>query len=337
MVAAADLEQAFRTPLTLNAKSGETVLVITDDAMDPALAQGLAGAARDLGMHPVIVTMPARETHSSDPVPSVVAAAMDPSVDLAVYLTSTAMAHAPFNEHMLDAGKRFILMEELTAAMLAPGGPAFADYHAIDALGQKIARRFSDGAAIRVTCPNGTDLTARIDGRVGRSIAGLPLVMRPSGGGGCAFPDGEAHVCPVEGTGEGRIVFDLTAHSIGTLDEPLVLEVEKGMVREVSGGRGAKTWNRILTRLNDPACYNCPAEIAVGLNPMVTPLGVMRTDKKMYGTAHIGMGDTLALGGTCKAAIRLEGVISRPTVVVDGMTIAADGTLYPDGREASEG
>lgn len=329
------LAHAFRTPLELNARKGDTVLVITDTAMPPDLARALADAARQLEMVPIVATMEPRATHSHDPDPPVIAAALDPATDLSIYLTSTAMAHAPFNELMLDAGKRFILMEELSAEMLAPDGPAFADYRAIDAVGQKIARRFTEGGAVRVTCPNGTDLTARIDGRVGRSISGLPLVMRDSGGGGCAFPDGEAHVCPVEGTGEGRIVFDLTAHSVGRLSEPLILTVEKGEVVSIEGGAGARTWRDILERHGDPGCYNCPAEIAVGLNPMITPLGVMRTDKKMYGSAHIGMGDTLALGGTCKASLRLEGVIATPTVSVDGVIVAEAGELYPDGKDSS--
>lgn len=327
-----DLARAFETPLRLNARAGETVMVLTDDRMDPALPRALIIAARSLGMTPILTEMPARATHSQDPPAALAAAALHPDVGLCVYLTSTAMAHAPFNEHMLDAGKRFILMEELTAAMLEPGGPAFADYHAIDALGQQIAARLTAGREVHVTCPNGTDLRARIDDRPGRSIAGLPLVMRPSGGGGCAFPDGESHVCPVEGTGQGRIVFDLTAHSVGALDEPLVLDVVDGMVTAITGGRGAQVWREILDRHGDAGSYNCPAEIALGLNRQIRPMGVMRTDKKLYGSAHIGMGDTLALGGTCKAALRLEGVIRYPRVSVDGRVIAENGELYPDGK-----
>ncbi|QJW83839.1 hypothetical protein HK414_06950 [Ramlibacter terrae] len=102
-----------------------------------------------------------------------------------------------------------------------------------------------------MTCPNGTDLTASIVGRPGRSIAGMPLALHPGKGGGCAFPDGEAHVCPVEGTGEGRVVFDLTAHSVGALKEPIILTIKKGMVTDIEGGhqarRGAASSNKPTT------------------------------------------------------------------------------------------
>jgi len=60
-------------------------------------------------------------------------------------------------------------------------------------------------------------------------------------------------VCPVEGTGEGRVVFDLTAHSVGALKEPIVLTIEKGMVTKIEGGFQAQTWRSILDKANDPA------------------------------------------------------------------------------------
>ena len=47
----------------------------------------------------------------------------------------------------------------------------------------------------------------------------------------------------------------------------------------------------------------------------------------MYGTSHIGMGDTMALGGTCLAKLRLEGVIRRPEISVDGQTLTRDGKI----------
>ncbi|MBI0537251.1 hypothetical protein D9599_16895 [Roseomonas sp. KE2513] len=326
----AEITRMLRTPLELNAKSGDRILIITDTAMDPLLWQGLSAAAREMGIEPVVTIMSPRETHATDPVAPIRRAAMGDDVDLCIYLTSTAMAHAPITDALVDRGQRFILMEELTPAMLAPDGPASADYHALNALGQKLAAIFSAGETVRVRCDNGTDLTASIKGRPGRSIAGLPLRLRPDGGGGCAFPDGEAHVCPVEGTGEGTVVFDLTAHSVGRIQEPLRLTIRKGMVTAIEGGREAEIWNDILRRHDDPNNLNAPAEVAIGLNPKVTPTGSMRTDKKKYGTSHIGIGDTIALGGTCHARLRLEGVISAPEIEVDGQVLTRGGRILVD-------
>ena len=322
-----DLVRILRKPLELNAKAGDKILIITDTKMDPVLWQSLATAANAMDIEPAVGIMTPRATHATDPVSALRTAALDPKTDLVIYLTSTAMAHARLTDDLIDHGKRFILMEELTPEMLAADGPASADYFAMNELGTRIAKIFTAGKKVHVKSPNGTDLTCSIEGRPGRSIAGLPLQMHPGKGGGCAFPDGESHVCPVEGTGEGLVVFDLTAHSVGRLTQPLRLVVEKGMVVRIEGGSEADIWRDILARHGDPNSFNCPAEVSIGLNPKVRPTGSMRTDKKMYGTSHIGMGDTIALGGTCHANLRLEGVIKEPEISVDGVVLTRGGKI----------
>lgn len=324
-----EIVKSFRIPLELNAKPNDKILIITDTRMDPTLWHAIGAAATELNMEPTIAIIPPRKAHGYDPTAPIVSAAKDPQTDLIVYLTSTAMAHAPLTNELLDLGKRFLLMEELTVDMMLPEGPAGADYVAMNDLGQKVAGVFTNGRTVRIQSEGGTDLSAAIEGRSGRSVAARIPVMRASGGGGCAFPDGEAHVCPLEGTGEGVIVFDLTAHSIGSLREPLRLTVEKGMVTKIEGF-GAAKWNDILEKYGDPNSYNCPAEIAVGLNPNVTPTGSMRTDKKLYGSTHIGMGDTVVLGGTCHAKLRLEGVIRAPLITVDGQVLTEAGKIVID-------
>ncbi|MBN8816814.1 MAG: hypothetical protein J0J06_15375 [Sphingomonas sp.] len=324
------LTKVLRTPLELNnVQPGERVMILTDTGMDPSLWQAAQAAATELGAEPLVTIMNKREGHTRNPPQPLIAAGIDPETDLCLYLTSTAMAHSDFSHRMRDHMKRVVLMEELTPDMLAPGGPGTADYPALYRLGKKLADVFTAGETVRVRCPNGTDLTAGIRGRIGRSIAGIPHPMG-KGGTGCAFPDGETHVCPEEGTGEGRIVFDLTAHSTGRLEEPLILTVERGGVTNVEGGRGAAIWRDLLERRPNPNNYNCPAEIAIGLNPRVTPTGLMRTDKKKYGAVHIGVGDTIALGGTCHANVRLEGVIDKPEVTVDGQVLTRGGDILVD-------
>ena len=325
-----DLVRMLRTPLDLNCKPGDKILIVTDTAIDPIVWQAFAAAAGTMNIEYTIALMSPRATHALNPTSAICTAAKDPDTDLVVYLTSTALAHSPLNAELLEIGKRHLLMEELTPAMLRPDGPAGADYPKMNVLGKKVEKIFSEGKSIRVTCPNGTDLTASIEGRPGRAITGTVFKMRDNGGGGCAFPDGETHICPVEGTGEGRVVFDLTAHSVGALKEHIILTIEKGFVTKIEGGAQAEIWRNILATHGDAGSFNAPAEIALGLNPNVKPIGSMRTDKKMYGTAHIGMGDTITLGGTCHAKLRLEGVISKPEISVDGIKVSSQGKILVD-------
>jgi leucyl aminopeptidase (aminopeptidase T) len=322
-----EILKALRVPLELNTKPGDKVLFITDTRIEQEIWSGMAAAANELGLEPTIAIMTPRISHGYDPTTPIMAAALDPELSLVIYLTSTAMAHSTLSEELIKQGKKFILMEEVTSDMLLQGGPAYADYVTMGEMGDKVADIFTNGSHIRVQSDLGTDLTAIIEGRPGRNVAGKVVAMSTTGGGGCAFPDGEVHVCPIEGTGEGIIVFDTTAHSVGLLKEPIRLTVEKGMVTKIEGGIEAEKWRQIFDEHGDPNSYNCPAEIAIGTNPNVTITGSMRTDKKVYGGSHIGVGDTLVIGGTCEAKLRLEGVIKEPIITVDGRILTKGGKI----------
>lgn len=322
-----EIMKAVRVPLELNAKPGQKVLIITDTRIEPEVWTAMAAAANELGIEPSVAVMTPRKSHGYEPTTPIVNAALDPELNLIIYMTSTAMAHTVLSEEIIKSGKAFILMEEVTTDMLLQGGPAYADYKAMGILGNKVADLFTKGSTIRVQSELGTDLTASIVGRPGRNVSGVVPIMSESGGGGCAFPDGEVHVCPVEGTGEGVIVFDTTAHSVGSLKEPIRLTVEKGMVTKIEGGIEAEIWRQTFDKYGDPNSYNCPAEIAIGTNPNVKITGSMRTDKKLYGATHIGVGDSIVIGGTCKAKLRLEGVIKEPIISVDGCVLTSGGKI----------
>lgn len=120
-------------------------------------------------------------------------------------------------DDLVEAGKKFILMEELSLYMLAPGGPAWADYEAKELLG------LEDRPGLHRRQPGPRDLPQRH--RPHRQHRGAPWRPRTAGaallalhlgkGAAALFLDGEASTARLdEGTGEGRVVFDLTAHSV---------------------------------------------------------------------------------------------------------------------------
>ncbi|RLB05177.1 MAG: hypothetical protein DRG83_03090 [Deltaproteobacteria bacterium] len=329
-----EIMKSARVILELNAKPGDKILIITDTRMDPDVWGAMAAAANELGVEATVAMMTPREAHGYDPTTPIMSAARDPDLKICIYLTSTALAHSAMSAEILKLGKGMILMEEVSPEMLLQGGPIAVDYAAMNEIGEKVAELLTKGKRIRVQSKMGTDLTASIEGRGAMVETGkirpLPHMAGTSGGGGCAFPSGEVNVCPLEGTGEGTVVFDTTAHSVGALKEPIRLTVEKGMVTKIEGGVEAAKWREILEKYGDPNSYNCPAEIAIGLNPNVTLTGSMRTDKKLYGACHIGVGDTIVLGGTCKAKLRLEGVIREPVITIDDRVVTEGGKILVD-------
>ena len=52
---------------------------------------------------------------------------------------------------------------------------------------------------------------------------------------------------------------------------------------------------------------------------------IVLEDEKGYGTVHLAFGTNLSFGGTVKAGCHLDGVILRPTLSLDGMTVLRNG------------
>ena len=81
-----------------------------------------------------------------------------------------------------------------------------------------------------------------------------------------------------------------------------------------------------LDSKQDPNVYNV-AEMGLGLNPNCRFMGFMLEDEGVYGTAHIGIGTSITLGGTAKAACHYDLIMKDATVTADGKMILKDGKV----------
>ena len=110
----------------------------------------------------------------------------------------------------------------------------------------------------------------------------------------------------------------------GVLEEPVTLKVENGRIVDISGGRQAKMLADNLASKNDPNVYNI-AEHGVGLNPKCHFCGFMLEDEGVFGSCHIGIGTSITLGGTVKAACHYDVIMKNGTIVADGKTLMENG------------
>ena len=146
----------------------------------------------------------------------------------------------------------------------------------------------------------------------------------------CLFPGGEYNVAPVEGTGNGRVVIDLTMHHLGRLSNPISLDVEGGRIVSISGGADAWRLERHLRDYGDENAYMFPTEASIGLNPRALIIGDQREDKNILGSMHFGLGTNADVGGTISSRLHMDGVMLQPTLSVDGvMRIEAGKLLVP--------
>ena len=71
-----------------------------------------------------------------------------------------------------------------------------------------------------------------------------------------------------------------------------------------------------LAAKQDPNVYNI-AEMGVGLNPQCRFMGFMLEDEGVYGSAHIGIGTSITLGGVVKASCHYDLIMKDATIVAD--------------------
>ena len=165
-----------------------------------------------------------------------------------------------------------------------------------------------------------------MEGRTAKCVAGK--AYPEEGQYVCAFPDGEVPIGPVEGTGNGVVVWDTSAHHIHgrLLKEPIKITVKDGWATEIRGGEEARALIDYIEQYGDKNSYNCPAEFAVGLNPAARPKGIVRTDKKLLGYAHIALG-SVGSEGKIHSKLHLDGLMKDATILCDGKIVVDKGKI----------
>lgn len=298
-------------------KKGENVLIVTDT--DKVLiAEVLAAAAYAKGAEVTIMIMTPRKVHSEEP-PKTVAAAMK-EADVIFAPTTYSISRTKATVEALKAGARMVTMPDYTPDMLVEGGIE-ADFMALKRLAEKLSQKYV-GETIEVTSPAGTKLKALIKGRKPNIESGICHKK----GDFAPPPDVEVNISPVEGSAEGVLMVDASASGIGLIKETIKVTIKGGSIVSIEGGEEAKKLIKMLEAAKDPNVYNI-AEIGLGLNPKARLIGRLLEDEGALGTAHIGVGSSLPLGGKIQAPLHIDLIIRNPTINIDGKTIVENGEL----------
>jgi leucyl aminopeptidase (aminopeptidase T) len=298
-------------------KKGERLCIVTD-AHKLHIAQVLAAAGIERGAETVLLVMEPRAKAGQEP-PDAIAHAMRHS-DVVLCPVGRSITHTYAVKEAAKAGARILVMTDFTDETLVRGGIE-ADFKAVKPVCKGMAEAFARGNSLHIQSPGGTDLRVDISGRRGNA---LYCIVEP--GEFSTVPTVEANVSPVEGSASGRIVADASIPylGIGLLDEPVIADVSGGYITSISGGKQAATLLRDLESHGDRNCFNI-AEVGLGLNPKCRMIGVMLEDEGVVGSAHIGIGTSIQLGGTIKAPMHYDLLMWNPTITIDG-TIVFEGT-----------
>ena len=312
-----DLSSAVDTVLTdcLGLAEGEHVVVLTDPKRNP-IAMALTERARALRAEAVLVEMSERETNGSEPPPAVAAAMLE--CDVLVAPTTKSVSHTAARLAATNKGVRAATMPQVTEDLLVR--TMGADYEAVRSRSGTLARLLTDASSVHVTSAAGTDVTLGIDGREG--IADDGDLRKPGAFGN--LPAGEGFIAPVEGTTNGRIVFDGSIWPIGCLDAPLVVDVVDGYVENIAGDRAPEFMAIVEPHGREALAI---AELGIGTNEAAIITGNVLEDEKVLGTIHIAMGDNHSFGGRIRVSSHQDGVVLDPTVHIDDQKVLEGGAL----------
>jgi leucyl aminopeptidase (aminopeptidase T) len=302
------LESAAETAVhqCMNLQPDETCLIVTDDERE-AIGEVLYDTAAAVTDETMILRYPPGEQHGEEPAAPVAAAMQATDVFLAP--TTKSLSHTRARSDATDAGARGATLPGITEDVMIAG--LDADYDAIAAACHDLLEQVEGASEIRVTTPLGTDITIDPGNRPWQDDTGT----NHHPGDFSNLPAGEVFVSPE--TANGTYVVDGTMMPHGRLEQPIEFTVEDGYVTDI-GDDAIREQVETAADEVGRAASNL-AELGIGTNVGVTDLvGSVLLDEKAAGTVHLAIGDDAGIGGDTDAPLHLDGIITDPTVYVDG-------------------
>lgn len=301
-------------------RPGETIFVVCD-AFTRAIANAFMLQGQELGAKASLAQIPHLNRHGVEP-PAAVGEKML-AADLTISLCQNSLAHSHARRASAASG-RFLSLPQYSLDLLSDPS-IMVDYEAQAATVRRFADAFTNGSEIRVKTRSGTDLTMRVDGRVGNYCPGF---VRKAGDLGSP-PDIEANISPIETSAEGIAVIDgsIACPELGLLKAPVTLLLKNGRVVEVDSA--LNEYVEVLTQMFGPPASRrrVLAECGVGLNPKARLRGVMLVDEGTLGCVHFGFGANHAVGGCNEIDFHLDFVMRDASLWVDGVSMLRDGVL----------
>ena len=290
-------------------KPNESILIITDPDQK-SLAEKFLKAAKEITNNAKLISFDTMTENAQEP-PTKIAKKMAAS-DVALLVTTFSLSHTQARKKANLAGCRIASMPGITQDMVTR--TLAGNYSKIAKISQKLAKILTTGNKVTITSPGGTNLNLDITNRP--AIADTGLFTKPGDFGN--LPAGEAFVAPVEEKTNGTIVFDGAFADI-VLDKPIKSLVKNGVAYSITGGKAAKTLNKLFQKVSPKA--KIIAELGIGTNPNCKLSPEVLEAEKVYGTCHIALGNNQGFGGKISIPFHSDGIILNPSLLVDNKPI----------------
>ena len=309
----------------MDLRRGENVLIVCDSTTTD-IGQVLHDAASRRSDRVLLVVMPKGRHHGDEP-PAPVANLMRQQ-QVVIAPTRYSLTHTRAVRQAIKDGARVATMPGMTMEMFTEGGMS-ADFNIIKKNISEMGSVLRSKRILNVKSETGTNVTFEVNWRDWKyddnGICNRPRMLTN-------LPAGKIFTMPREGTMNGTIVIDGSWDST-LVDEPVVLQIENGLVVDVKGGTAAaqirQTFGEAAKRLRskEQEAVWTIAEFGFGMNPNARLMGSVLEDEKRLGSAYFSIGDNTRLGGTAAVGIQISGVLASPSLWLDETALLEDGTF----------
>jgi aminopeptidase len=292
-------------------------LLIIYDKNKKKIAELILKHAKKISPSIKLIQTPIAKVNGQEP-PKYVAKELD-RYDVALLVTTKSLSHTKARKRASKKGVRIASMPGITLDIIKR--TMSADYKKIQNVNTRILKKFKTAKKIILTTKRGT-----------RLLLFPNMLFNDSGiykkrGSFGNLPAGEIGFAPIEKKTQGILIIDKSVAGVGLLKKPIKITVLNGFAVKITGGKEATKLKDLLIRLKNKNVYNI-AEFAIGTNYMAKITGATLEDEKVYGTVHIALGSNTSYpGGTVNAPSHLDGVVSKPTIEVDGKILMKNGKI----------
>ena len=300
-------------------KSDESALIISDNITSNIgeCLQELALAITPKAVHHIITPF---TMHGQGPPKDIARLMIDNDVIFGI--TKMSMAHTEARLNASQKGTKYLSLPDYSFELLKSEA-LLTDFRSLTPLSIYIAELLTKADSVTLKTKAGTNLVCNIKGRTANAAPGWCYCK----GSIASPPDAETNIAPIEKDSYGVLVIDgsIPCKEIGLLQNPLTLIIENGLVVKVIGEQ-SNLLNEIFDRLGDPAT-RVVAEFGIGLNPRAKLCGKMLPDEGSLGTAHVGIGSNITIGGRNNVPFHLDHILKKANISIDDEIIMYNGVL----------
>ena len=310
-----------------NVQAGEVFTVLTDDWVNPDIAEALFAVGISRTANTQLLTVRSHH-YSEEPVSlnTVISQALKES-DVVLGVCKTRVGQTAACREALSAGTRILLTEPEHRESFLLNGLLNLDYETMLKNSEGFRQILQSGNTCKVTSSSGTELEF--------SIGERPIVVNPgkvsTPGVLNWFPGSLIGVAPTEDSIRGVIAVDGSLFPYGILEDPVFLEIERGVIHKIRGGELASKFASWLASLKDDIAYRF-CHFSVGFNPRAEIKGAITEDERCLGAVTIGFGRQPAkFKGAIVGGEHHIDVILRPPVIAAGGKIVLENGSFSRG------